>query len=588
MIIIKHIQHMDFKAFFILLLLFQLVGCGKKEAEKATLEFTDEAHDFTADRSAKTFNHIRRTDITNASGIDFMHVTGAFGEKWMPETIGSGGGFFDYNNDGWPDIFLVNGSFWPDHKTNDVKPTPVLYRNNMDGTFTDVTAASGLDFSIYGMGCSFADFDADGDMDIYLTAVGNNLLLQNENGIFQDVTAKMGVSGNDPGPASIPAWSTSAAWVDVDRDGWLDLFVDNYVKWTPETDIYSTRDGKSKSYATPDIYQGETCRLYKNMEGRYFEDITEKAGVLNHEGKSLGVAVADFNNDNWPDIVVSNDTQPNFLYINNGDGSFINKALVYGIGYDENGRARAGMGLDIADVANDNNLAIAIGNFSQEPLSLYTQTGSGLFQDRAGAAQLTRASLLQLTFGIHFDDLDNDGFVELITANGHIEPEINGIQQNITFEQRPQIFYNDLGKFIDISDEVGDSFKEPLVGRGIATADIDKDGDLDILLTVNGGVPRLFRNDSELKNNSVSIQLKGKKPNQNAIGAKITVWNDGMGQNRMLRTGASYLSQSDISSVTVGLGLKEKADSIKITWPTSGKETVIKDYKQGSTVVIDE
>ena len=588
MIIIKYIQHMKFKVFFILFILFQLVGCEKKETQKEKLEFTEEAHDFTADRSSKAINHIQLTDITIKSGIDFKHITGAFGEKWMPETIGSGGGFLDYNNDGWPDIFLVNGSYWPEQNPNGSKPTPALYKNNKDGTFTDVSAASGLDFSIYGMGCSFADFDADGDMDIYLTAVGNNILLQNNNGIFHDVTLQMLVSGNDQSPESIPAWSTSSTWVDVDRDGWLDLFVDNYVKWTPETDIYSTRDGKSKSYATPDIYQGETCRLYKNINGRYFEDITEKAGVLNHEGKSLGVAVADFNDDNWPDIVVSNDTQPNFLYINKGDGSFTNKALVSGIGYDENGRARAGMGIDIADVANDENLAIAIGNFSQEPMSLYTQTGSGLFQDRAGAAQLTRASLLQLTFGVHFADLDNDGFVELITANGHIEPDINGVQQNITFEQRPQVFYNDLGKFIDISDHVGASFKDPLVGRGIATADIDKDGDLDILLTVNGGTPRLFRNDSEPKNNYVSIQLKGKKPNQNGIGAKITIWNDGIRQNRMLRTGSSYLTQSDINTIIVGLGAKEKADSIKITWPGSTKETVIKDYKPGSTVVIEE
>lgn len=579
---------MKFKIIFILLILFQLIGCTKKAAEKDKLEFTEDAHDFTADRSVTAINHIQLTDITNASGINFRHVTGAFGEKWMPETIGSGGGFFDYNNDGWPDIFLVNGSFWPGQKSNTDIPTPALYKNNKDGTFTDVTTASGLDFSVYGMGCSFADFDADGDMDIYLTAVGNNVLLQNNKGVFEDVTAQMGVLGNGPDAESTSAWSTSAAWIDVDRDGWLDLFVDNYVKWTPETDIYSTRDGKSKSYATPDIYQGETCRLYKNINGRYFEDISEKAGVLNHEGKSLGVAVADFNDDNWPDIVVSNDTQPNFLYINNGDGSFTNKALVYGIGYDENGRARAGMGLDIADIANDDKPAIAIGNFSQEPLSLYTQTESGLFQDRAGAAQLTRASLLQLTFGIHFADLDNDGFVELITANGHIEPEINGIQQNITFEQRPQVFYNDKGKFIDISNEVGESFKTPIVGRGIATADIDKDGDLDILITVNGGTPILFRNDSEPKNNSVSIQLKGKKPNQNALGAKITVWNNGMRQKRMLRTGSSYLSQSDIGTVIVGLGPKEKADSIKITWPMSSKETVIKDYKPGSTVVIEE
>ncbi|UCE93636.1 MAG: CRTAC1 family protein, partial [Flavobacteriaceae bacterium] len=264
------------------------------------------------------------------------------------------------------------------------------------------------------------------------------------------------------------------------------------------------------------------------------------------------------------------------------------QAIAAGIGYDEKGRARAGMGIDIADVSNDENLAIAIGNFSQEPLSLYTQTVGGLFHDRAGVAQLTRASLLQLTFGVLFTDLDNDGFVELITANGHIEPEINGVQQNITFKQSPQIFYNEGGKFLNISDQVGESFKAPVVGRGIATADIDKDGDTDVLLTVNGGSPKLFRNDTESKNHSITIQLKGKKPNQYAFGAKITLWNKGVKQNRMLRTGSSYLSQSDISNVIMGLGQNEKADSIRVTWPGSGKKTIIKEYRSGSPLVITE
>jgi len=309
---------------------------------------------------------------------------------------------------------------------------------------------------------------------------------------------------------------------------------------------------------------------------------------LNREGKSLGVAIADFNGDQWPDLVVSNDTQPNFLYINNGDGTFTNKAVIAGIGYDENGRARAGMGVDIADIANNDRLAIAIGNFSQEPLSLYTQTGGGLFQDRAGSAQLTRASLLQLTFGIHFADLDNDGYVELITANGHIEPEINGVQQNITFEQGPQIFYNDEGKFIEISDHVGESFNTPIVGRGVATADIDKDGDLDLLITVNGGTAKLFRNDTDQKNNTVTLKLRGKNPNQNAIGATISVYSNGIRQKRMLRTGSSYLSQSDISEVLVGIGQNKTVDSLKITWPGSGDQTVLRNLESTSPIIITE
>ena len=533
-------------------------------------------------------NAIALTDITENSGIDFSHVNGAFGKKWMPETVGSGGGFLDYNNDGWPDIFLVNSSHWPGHETQTERSGPALFENNKDGTFRDVSDQVGLDFTVYGMGCSFADFDADGDLDIYITATGDNLLLENSDGVFINITEKMGVSGNDPAAGSIPAWSTSAAWVDVDRDGWLDLFVSNYVKWTPETDIYTTRDGKTKSYATPDIYQGESCRLYKNMKGKSFKDITKEAGIYNPEGKSLGVAIADFNSDMWPDIVVSNDTQPNFLYENKGDGTFVNKATVSGIAYDESGKARAGMGIHVADVAKYGHMAIVIGNFSQEPISLYTQVEGGLFQDRAGSAQLTRTSLLPLTFGVVFADLDNDGYVELLSANGHREPDINELQQNITFEQRPQVFYNKRGKFQDISEQVGESFSRPVVGRGIATADFDRDGDLDVLLTVNGGSPKLFRNDNPTGNKAVIIQLQGKKPNVNAVGAIVSVWKEGIHQRRMLRTGSSYLSQSDIGEMVVGLGQNIEADSIQVFWPRAGKKTMITDFEPGEPVVIVE
>lgn len=571
-----------------MMLLLFVAGCQKKEEKKESPEFTEGSEAFTSEKPKQKINSIALIDITREAGVDFKHVNGAFGKKWMPETVGSGGGFLDYNKDGWPDIFLVNSSFWPGHEAQSGRSGPALFENNKDGTFREVSDQAGLDFSIYGMGCSFADFDADGDLDIYITATGDNLLLENSNGVFKNVTEKMGVSGNDPAEGSTSAWSTSAAWVDVDRDGWLDLFVSNYVKWTPETDIYSTRDGKTKSYATPEIYQGESCRLYKNMNGKFFKDITEEAGIYNPEGKSLGVAIADLNSDLWPDIVVSNDTQPNFLYENKGDGTFADKAIVSGIAYDESGKARAGMGIDIADVGNDGHMAIVIGNFSQEPISLYTQVDGGLFQDRAGSAQLTRTSLLPLTFGVAFADLDNDGFVELLSANGHIEPEINKIQQNITFEQSPQVFYNKRGKFQDISEQVGDSFSTPVVGRGIATADFDKDGDLDVLLTVNGGSPKLFRNDNPTGNRAVSIHLLGKKPNVNAVGAIVSVWKEGILQKRMLRTGSSYLSQSDIGEMVIGLGQNMTADSIQVIWPRTGKKTVIKDFQPEKPVVIVE
>ena len=535
-----------------------LMACGGEEQPADQPTFTRDRPSFTGDRSQAASSPIRLTDITRESGVDFVHFTGAFGEKWMPETIGSGGGFFDYDNDGDPDLLLVNSTSWPGYEGEDT-PTTQFYRNRGDGTFENHTSESGLGLSLYGMGAAFADYDADGDLDIYITALGPNKLLRNDGGRFVDVSDRSGVVS--------PGWSTGAAWLDYDRDGWMDLFVAHYVKWTPETDIYVTRDGKTKSYATPEGYEGETSRLYRNLGNGRFADVTEEAGLLNDEGKSLGVALADFNTDGWVDIVVSNDTQPNFLYINQQDGSFVNTAIQAGVGYDETGRARAGMGIDIADLRNEGTQSIAIGNFSQEPLSLYTQIGSGdLFQDRAGASRLTRPTLLSLTFGVLFADLDADGALDILAANGHIEPEINNVQPDITFEQPPQLFWNLGDTFVDVSEQAGSSFVEPIVGRGIATADIDNDGDLDVLMTANGGPARLFRNDTD-GGNVLRLKFEGLAPNTYAVGAQVTAWINGMPISRMVRTGSSYLTQSDISSLHIGLGENTAADSVQVLWP---------------------
>ncbi len=556
--------------------LASLTGCNPAEAPEEQPGFTQERPSFTGGQEEEAGSAIQFTDVTEEAGIDFVHYNGAAGNKWMPETIGSGGGFFRYDDDPWPDLFLVNSTNWQGYPAPEGAPTPALYRNNGDGTFDDVTARAGLDLSIYGMGAAFADYDADGDADLYLTAVGDNLLLRNDAGVFSDVTEAMRVTGNGAAPGDTPAWSTSAAWVDVDRDGWLDLFVANYVKWTPETDIYVTRDGKTKSYATPEGYQGESCRLYRNVEGRSFEDVTEQAGVFNSEGKSLGIAIADFNGDGWPDITVSNDTQPNFLYLNDGDGTFTDMAIASGIGYDETGRARAGMGIDVVDVSNDGLFAVAIGNFSKEPVSLYTQIGNGqLFQDRAGAARLTRPSLLMLTFGLLFADVDLDGYQDLIAANGHIEPEINAVQQDITFEQPPQIFRNVEGRFVDVSDQAGRPFSDPVVARGVATADIDLDGDLDVLFTINNGAPQLLRNDTEPAGHWIAFELEGAHPNLDALGAQLTVWSDGLAQRRMVRSGSSYLTQSDHARLILGLGVAASADSVRVLWPGGQTRTYV-------------
>ncbi|MCG8606806.1 CRTAC1 family protein, partial [bacterium] len=399
-----------------------------------------------------------------------------------------------------------------------------------------------------------------------------------------------GVDGNSPRGKALPAWSTGAAWVDIDLDGWLDLFVCNYVKWTPETDLFTTLDGKTKSYATPEQYQGETCRLYRNLGGKRFEDITEKAGVHNPHGKSLGIAVSDFDADGWPDLFVANDTQPNFLYINNRNGTFTDIALRAGVAYDEFGRARAGMGVDVADIKNQGSLSIAIGNFAREPLSLYTQINPELFQDLAGGARLTKSSILQLTFGLQFIDLDLDGFLDLVVGNGHIEPEINKVQQEITFAQTPQVFLNDSqGRFKDVSANVGESFQRPIVARGIASADIDDDGDLDLLITVNGGSPLLLQNEIPHESRQwLKLKLVGTPPNRKALGARVTLWAGHLKQVRMVRTGSSYLSQSYTDELVFGLADQAVVDSIAVAWPSSGKVTKVRGLDTKKTHVIQE
>jgi hypothetical protein len=358
---------------------------------------------------------------------------------------------------------------------------------------------------------------------------------------------------------------------DVAAKNGLVRFVCNYVRWTPETDLYTTLDGTTKSYATPQQYEGESCWLYRNRDGRRFDDVTRQSGVYKPDGKSLGVAVADFNDDGWPDIVVANDTEHNFLYLNQSDGTFTEVGVGSGIGYDEYGRARAGMGIDVAEVGDDGNQTIVIGNFAQEPLSFYTELEDGLFQDVAGQARLTGVSLLKLTFGVIFVDLDLDGRLDLVTANGHIEPTINEVQQNIGFAQEPQVFLNaGDGSFVDAGESVGGGFAKPVVGRGIAFGDIDRDGDPDLLITVNGGRPMLLRNDLPTESaNAIALELRGTAPNTGALGAVVTVFTGSRQQRRMVRTGSSYLSQSDFGSLLFGLGQEESVDSITVRWPIS-------------------
>jgi hypothetical protein len=567
-----------------LMLALIIVGCsGKEPALDTAPEYSEPTYASAGGGSAST--DVVFVDVTQSAGIMFEHVTGAFGEKWMPETVGSGAAFFDYDSDGDADLLLVNSDWWEGHSGEGSRPTQMLYSNRGDGTFEDVTAAAGLDISLYGMGVTTADYDADGDQDIYLTAAGPNVLLRNDGGRFVDVTVSAGVSGGPDAASS--TWSTGAAWVDVDLDGWLDLFVCNYVQWSPETDLYATIDGSSKSYATPQQYQGESCRLYANGGAGRFTDGTQAAGLLNETGKSLGVVVADFNDDGWPDIVVANDTQRNFLYRNDGDGTFTDIAVRAGVAFDEAGRARAGMGVDVADLTGSGQWSIAIGNFAHEPVGLFTEIGEDLFQDRAGAARLTRSTLIPLTFGVLFADFDLDGVPDLVGANGHIEPGINAVQQDQTFAQRPLLFIGDgTGKFVDASQAVGADFTAPVVGRGLATADIDADGDLDLIVTVNGGSPRLFRNDLP-PTSWVGVHLKGAAPNLNGLGATVSVFVGTRVQRRFVRTGSSYLSQSAVVPLQFGLGGASVVDSIVVQWPGT-ERTRTGPVSAGETVSMEE
>jgi hypothetical protein len=521
-------------------------------------------------------------DVTQQAGIRFVHNNGAFGKKFLPETLGPGVAFIDYDNDGWPDIFLVNGMDWPGRTSK--HSTPKLYHNNRDGTFTDVTHKAGLDgVEMFGMGVAIGDFDNDGYDDLFVTAYGQNHLFHNNgNGTFTDVTQKSGLGG-------VQEFSTGAAWVDYDKDGRLDLIVANYVQWSPETDLYCTLDGKSKSYCTPESYKGMAVRLWHNRGDGTFEDVTKKAGLGDPTSKTLGIAVLDYDGDGWPDLLLSNDTQPNKLYRNNGNGTFTEKAVLAGVAFSEDGVARAGMGVDTADYDRSGHPSLLITNFANQMLSLYHNEGTGLFVDEAPQSEIGRASLLTLGFGCFFFDYDLDGWPDVLVANGHIDPDIQRVQANVKYAMPPHLFRNmGKGKFEEVTKSVGAAFGAPRVARGAAYADVYNDGRLDVLMGTNGGPAVLFRNEAtgEAANRSLRVKLVGTKSNRDGIGAIVRVTAAGETQTQMMRSGSSYLSASELV-LTFGLGHREKAESVEIAWP-SGQIEHLTNVAVGQTIVATE
>lgn len=502
-------------------------------------------------------------DVTRVAGITFRHNNGAYGGKLLPETLGSGCAFLDYDADGWPDILLVNGSDWPGHQRQ--RTTLALYHNNRNGTFTDVTKAAGLDIEMYGMGVAVGDFDNDGFPDLFITCVGQSRLFRNTGrGTFVDGTKAAGLAGRE-------AFSTSAMWVDIDRDGHLDLFVCNYVRWSRERDVFCSLDGKQKSYCTPEAYRGETCWLFRNRGNGTFEDVTATCGIFDSNSKALGVALLDDDQDGWPDIFVANDTEPNKLYRNQHNGRFRDVGLAAGVALSEDGKARAGMGVDAADFDNTGRYSLAVTNFEGEMVGLYRAEQAGRYRDVASRVGVGAASKNRLGFGCLFADLDLDGDQDLVVANGHIDDTVRNIPGNVGYAQPPHLFVNDRGTFRDAAGQAGGGFEQPRVGRGLAVGDFDRDGDLDLLMTTNNGPAVLFRNDRQSSNKSLRLKLIGVQSNRDAIGATVRIMHDGITQSRMVRSGSSYLSQSELP-VTFGVGTRDVVERVVILWPNGRTE----------------
>ncbi|HWE36559.1 MAG TPA: CRTAC1 family protein [Isosphaeraceae bacterium] len=538
---------------------------------------------------------VRFVDVTEEAGLRFIHNNGAAGAKLLPETMGSGAAFLDYDGDGDQDLLLVNSDDWS-HPGSKPRPTQAFYRNDGRGRFEDVTARVGLALTFFGMGAAVGDYDNDGDPDIYITALGGGHLFRNDVGMFREVTDEVRIGHVD-------GWLTGAAFFDMENDGDLDLFVCRYVDWSPETDrAQSTQlagTGQGPAYDPPTAYNGSYCVLLRN-DGGQFADVSEAAGIRVRtpdlkvpSAKALGVAPYDVDGDGLVDLAVSNDTVANFLFHNLGGGKFEEIGVTAGIAFDPSGATRAGMGIDWADFKNDGSLGLAIGNFANEMMALYVtdEPASLQFADLAALHGLGAPTQPPMKFGLVFFDYDLDGRLDLLSANGHLESDIARVQATETYEQSAQLFWNTgrmrRDRFVSVGpDAAGPDLFRPIVGRGAACADIDGDGDLDILLTANGGPARLFRNQGSGRNRWIRFHLKGRTSNRDAIGARLTVRAGGVEQRRQLFPARSYLCSGELP-LTFGLGPADLAESATIAWP-SGVTSELAGLKAGHRYEVDE
>jgi len=519
-------------------------------------------------------------NVTKAAGIDFTHQTGGFGKKWLPETMGSGVIVFDADGDGRLDLLFLNGRDFPGAKGSPGKSaTQRLYLNRTEKggpiRFKDGTSASGLGIHAYCMGGAAGDLDKDGDADVYLSCLGQDYLFENRGGKFVDISRQAGLTRDYE-------FGVSVAMLDADHDGRLDIYATRYVTWTPENDLFCTLDGESKAYCTPESYEGASPRFYRNVsEGGKIklEDQTKQAGLYKPTAKSLGVSVLDLDGDGWEDLAVANDTQPNLLYRNKGKGVFEEIGVASGMAFSEAGVARGGMGIDAADYDHSGRPSIVIGNFANEMVALYRNEGNQLFVDVAPTSHVGRKTLLNLTFGAFYFDYDLDGWLDLFLANGHLDPDVERIQPRVTYAQPSQLFHNEgKGRYVEVTgDAVRDLTAPPRVARGAAWGDFDRDGDPDIVITTNNGSPTVFENRSgaaqgSAKGHWLQIDLHGTRSDREGIGCRVEVTVGGETQRWLVRTGGSYLSQSQVEPL-FGLGAAKQADKVVVRWPSRAEQT---------------